>query len=154
MNHHSVAHIDSHMADARCVIGSLEENEVAGSGVGRGNRGADIAKPLCAQPPHVPAGMIDDPAYKTGAVKGSGRTGAAPHIGIAQIFLRFFQHGGKDFILQSLRRHIIVQIVLPAGSVGVLALGEQVRPVAQGSHVNCVHTKLILAHRSKLSNVT
>ena len=101
MNHHPIADINPHMADARCVIGSFEENEIAGFGVGGGNRGADVAKALCAQPPDIPAGMIDDPAHEAAAIKAGAGGAAAPHIGIAQVFLCLRKHGGKDFIFQA-----------------------------------------------------
>lgn len=78
MNHHPIADINPHMADARCVIGSFEENEIAGFGVGGGNRGADVAKALCAQPPDIPAGMIDDPAHEAAAIK-AGAGELPPH---------------------------------------------------------------------------
>ena len=91
--------------------------------------------------------MVDDPAHETGAVKGSAGIGAAPHIRIAQVFLGLPEHGGKLFVLHGLRRHSVVQIVLPARSIGVFPLREQVWPVAQSCHIHRIHTDLILIHQ-------
>ena len=42
--------------------------------------------------------VIDDPGHEAGTVKGRGRTGASPHIGIAQEFLRL----GDPYVLISI----------------------------------------------------
>ena len=55
-------HIDAtvgHAVRVGRVIGVLEKHQIAGAGVGGGNRGADVAKTLRPQPPIVPAGVID-----------------------------------------------------------------------------------------------
>ena len=73
VDHHAVPHIDAtvgHAVRVGRVIGVLEKHQIAGAGVGGGNRGADVAKTLRPQPPIVPAGVIDNPAYKAGAIKG------------------------------------------------------------------------------------
>ena len=70
MDHHSTAHIDTHMGNARRVIGADKEDQVARFCLGTGYRGADIVKPLSPQSPHIPPGMIDDPRHEPGAVKG------------------------------------------------------------------------------------
>ena len=73
VNHHSIPHIDAavgHAVRVGRVIGVLEKYQIAGAGVGGGNRGTDVAKALRPQPPIVPAGVIDNPAYKAGAIKG------------------------------------------------------------------------------------
>lgn len=61
MDHHSSAHIDTHMGNAGGIIGAFEKDQVAGFCLGAGYRGTDVVKPLGAEPPHIPAGMIDDP---------------------------------------------------------------------------------------------
>ena len=84
MDHHPVPHIDATMGNAGCIIGALEKDQIAGAGCAGG--GADVVKPLGPQAAHIPAGVIDHPGHEAGAVKGSGRGTAAPHIGIAQVF--------------------------------------------------------------------
>ena len=140
MNHHVIAHINTTVnggVGVRGVIGIDEKHQIAGTGVGRGNRGADVAKALCSKPPHVPAGVVDDPADKARTVKGSAGTAAAPDVGHPQIFLRLREHSGEYFVLQGFRRYIVVQIVLPLGCVGVLLYGKQVWPVALVRHGEC-----------------
>ena len=84
MDHHSVPHIDAHMGNARRVISALEKDQIAGArGTGAGT---DVIEPLGPQAAHVPAGVIDYPGHKAGAVKGRGRGAPAPYIGIAQVF--------------------------------------------------------------------
>ena len=61
VDHHSVTHIQPHMGGPGGVISPLEKDQVAGPGVLAGNRGGDVQKPVGGQPPHIPAGMIDDP---------------------------------------------------------------------------------------------
>ena len=98
MEHPAVAHIDAHMRNARCVIGADKEHQITGPGAAR--PGADVIQPLCPQPSEAPAALIVDVADEAGAVKGRGRAAAAPHIGKTEIFFRFFQNGGKGFIIQ------------------------------------------------------
>ncbi|MPM63893.1 hypothetical protein SDC9_110777 [bioreactor metagenome] len=90
--------------------------------------------------------MIEYPAYETGAVKGGGRTAAAPNVGIAEVFLRFRDDSGKLFVLQRLRRNVIIRVFLFRGSVGIGRRGKQIRPVSQGGHVHRVHADFFLAH--------
>ncbi len=73
VDHHAVTDIDAHMGGPSGVVGSLEEDQVAGPGVGGGYRGADAQKPVGGLAAHAPAGMVDDPGDEAGAVKGSGR---------------------------------------------------------------------------------
>ena len=98
MEHPAVAYIDAHMRNARCVIGADKEHQITGAGAAR--PGADVIKALRPQPPKAPAALIVDIADEAGAVKGCGRTAAAPHIGETEILFRFFQNGGKGFIVQ------------------------------------------------------
>lgn len=76
MDHHIVPHIDAAMGHARRVIGAHKEHQIAGFRVA--GRGADVIKPLGPQAAHIPAGVIDHPGHKAGAVKGRGRGAAAP----------------------------------------------------------------------------
>ena len=86
MDHHSVPNVDAHMGNARRVIGALEKDQITGTrGAGAGT---DVIEPLGPQAAHIPAGVIDYPGHKAGAVKGRGRGAPAPYIGIAQVFFR------------------------------------------------------------------
>ena len=85
MDHHIVADIDTHMADAGGIIGSGEKHQIARLDVGRGYGRTDIAKSLRAQPAHIPTGMIDDPTDEARTVKRGGGAAAAPNIGVAEI---------------------------------------------------------------------
>ena len=76
MDHHPVPHIDATMGHARRVIGADKEHQIAGAGCA--GRGADVIEPLGSQAAHIPAGVIDHPGHKAGAVKGRGRRAAAP----------------------------------------------------------------------------
>ena len=90
MQHFSVTDINPAMTHARRVIGAFEEHQI--TGFGRAGRRTDVIEPLGAQPAHIPAGVIDDPRNVPRAIKGSGGRTAAPHIGIADVFLRFGKH--------------------------------------------------------------
>ena len=59
--------------------------------------------------------MVDDPAYKTGAVKTGTRRAAAPNIGITEIFLCFGNHLPEFFIRQSFARNVVI-LVFSAGT--------------------------------------
>ena len=61
MQHHGIAHIQPHMGHAGGVVGADEKHKVAGFGLLRCDRGADVIKALRCQASHVPAGMIDYP---------------------------------------------------------------------------------------------
>lgn len=93
MDHHSVPNVDAHMGNARRVIGALEKDQITGTrGAGAGT---DVIEPLGPQAAHIPAGVIDYPGHKAGAVKGRGRGAPAPYIGIAQVFFRLGEHSGE-----------------------------------------------------------
>ena len=49
MNHLTIAHIDSHMADIGRIIGALKENDVTRLGIGWADRRRDVVNPLCCQ---------------------------------------------------------------------------------------------------------
>ena len=110
MDHHIVADIDTHMADAGGIIGSGEKHQIARLDVGRGYGRTDIAKSLRAQPAHIPTGMIDDPTDEARTVKRGGGAAAAPNVGVAEIFFRFLDDGGKYLIVQCLRGNVVVGI--------------------------------------------
>ena len=77
MDHHGIADVDSHMANARSIVCPDEKHEVARLRVG--NRGGNVVKPLCAQPARIAhAAVCQHPAHEAGAVKRGGRTAAAP----------------------------------------------------------------------------
>ena len=74
----------SHNGKPRRVISALEKDQIAGArGCWSAYRCYRAPGPQAA---HIPAGMIDHPGHKAGAVKGRGWAGAAPYIGIADIF--------------------------------------------------------------------
>src|SRR5699024_4882590 len=71
VNHHPIAHINSHMRSARCVVGSLEENQISWFRFGRWDNITEIFKPvrsLSADTPAI-AAVIDNPADESGTVK-------------------------------------------------------------------------------------
>ena len=76
MDHHPVPHIDTTVGNAACIIGTLKKDQIAGAG--RAGGGADVVEPLGPQAAHIPAGVIDYPGHKAGAVKGRGRGAPAP----------------------------------------------------------------------------
>ena len=58
MQHHGIAHIQPHMGHAGGVVGADEKHKVAGFGLLRCDRGADVIKALRCQASHGPAGLI------------------------------------------------------------------------------------------------
>ena len=72
--HHIVAHIDSHMGNARRVVGANKEDEIPRLHISAGNRRTDIVKPLRTKPPSVDKSAVcEDIADESRTVKGSGR---------------------------------------------------------------------------------
>ena len=69
MQHHGIAHIQPDVGHAGGVIGADEKHKVAGLGLLRRDGSADVLKPLRRQAAHIPAGMIDYPAYEAGTIK-------------------------------------------------------------------------------------
>lgn len=45
VDHPIVSHIDAYMGNARCIIGSFEENQITGLCIAAGDWGADVIKP-------------------------------------------------------------------------------------------------------------
>ena len=76
-----VSHIDPHVGHRHpCVIGAGEKDQVAGLGVGRGDRCGGVVESLGGGASHAPAvaAVVDDPADIPRAVKRGGGVGAAP----------------------------------------------------------------------------
>lgn len=70
VDHFAIADIDSDMACARCVVSSLEENDVSRLPLGFRDGVAPLADSLrCGSSDMPDTGMIDDPADKAAAVK-------------------------------------------------------------------------------------
>ena len=63
VDHHAVADINTDMAGPRCVVGSLEENQVAGLCLTWPDNGTVIHQTACRQSAHVPtiSTVIDYP---------------------------------------------------------------------------------------------
>ena len=78
MQHDGITHIKPHMGNAGGVVGADEKHQIAGLGLLRGNRGADVVKPLRRLASHIPAGMIDNPANEAGTIKAGAWGAAAP----------------------------------------------------------------------------
>ena len=78
MDHHAVADINADMAGPRCVVGSLEENQVTGLCFTWTDDCTVTHQPVGCHATHIPAvsTVIDDIADKSGAVK-AGRWGRA-----------------------------------------------------------------------------
>ena len=98
MEHPAITHIDAHMGNAGGVVSPGEEHKIAGAGAACA--GADVVKPLRSQPSEVPAALVVDIGHEAGAVKGCAGLVAAPHIGVADILLRFGKDGRKGFVRQ------------------------------------------------------
>ena len=99
MQHDGIAHIDTAMAHAGGIVGSLEEHKVARFDLRGRNRGAEIVKALCGLAAHIPAGVIQHPRNVAAAIKAGAWRAAAPHIRIADVLCRFLHHGGELIIL-------------------------------------------------------
>ena len=77
MDHHGIADVDSHMANARSIVCPDEKHEVARLRVG--NRGGNIVEPLGSQSARIAdAALRQRPGYEAGAIKRSVRIAAAP----------------------------------------------------------------------------
>ena len=136
------------MGRAGGVIGALEEHQIAGAQVGGGHPRTELAQSLRAQPAEAPAhaAVVVDVADKAGAVEGGGRTAAAPDVGVAEVLLRLLDDGGELRVLQRFRGYLVLFIVGGVVFPDVLRAAEQVRAVAQSSHIHGVKGELILRH--------
>ena len=83
--------------------------------------------------------MIVDVGNKTGTIKRRVGRVAAPHIRVAQVLFRFFQNGGKLRVGKVFLRHVIQGRLQHRTA-------EQVRPVAEGRHVEGISAHLFLPH--------
>ena len=88
MDHHPVADINAHMGCATGVVGFLEEDQVSGLCLTLRDNVAFSHQTVGRLPAYIPAiaAVVDDPAYKTGAVKTGTRRAAAPNIVIISGF--------------------------------------------------------------------
>lgn len=66
MDHHIVAHINTHMARSRRIIGSLEEDQISRLCVRRGNLRTAAHQSIRGLPADIPAiaAVIDHPAHE------------------------------------------------------------------------------------------
>ena len=145
MDHHGIADVDSHMANARSIVCPDEKHEVARLRVG--NRGGNVVKSLCAQPARIAhAAVCQHPAHKAGAVKGGRRAAAAPHIGVSQILFCFRDNGGKGFVLHCRGRNFISLRAVCDVLRDVLAIPEQLRLVAQHRHIQRIFGQRFFVH--------
>ena len=113
MQHVIPANVNTNMRNAVCCIahGALKEHQITGLCLFRRNLFADAVQACCTQPPGiVHARFCVYPADEAGAVKGRFRAGPAPHIGIADILLRFLHNAGE---LRVCRQRFLWNIVLP-----------------------------------------
>ena len=117
VNHHPVADINAHMGCATGVVGFLEEDQVSGLCLTLRDNVAFSHQTVGRLPAYIPAiaAVVDDPAYKTGAVKTGTRRAAAPNIGITEIFLCFGNHLPEFFIRQSFARNVVI-LIFSAGT--------------------------------------
>ncbi len=144
MQHFSITDINPAMTHAWRIIGAFEEHQI--TGFGRAGRRTDVIEPLGSQPAHIPAGVIDDPRNVARAIKGSGRRTASPHIGIADVLLRFSKHCSKGFIVQIFSGHFVVTGFPGNVLVHIGRIREQIGAVSQRCHIDGIPGKLILAY--------
>ena len=71
VEHHPVPQVQPAMGNAEGIVGADEEHQIAGLGIAGG--GAVVIKPLCSQPPNIPAALIENIGQVAGAVKGRSR---------------------------------------------------------------------------------
>lgn len=74
VNHPVVANIDTYMGCPRGIVGALEENEVAGTDIGRRHSGADVQQSGRPQSANIPAhaAVVEHIGHKAGTVKAGG----------------------------------------------------------------------------------
>ena len=66
VDHHVIAHIDSHMACTRRIVSPLEKDQVSRLCFRRGNLGTVSHQSVCSLPADIPAiaAVIDHPAHE------------------------------------------------------------------------------------------
>jgi hypothetical protein len=116
VDHLTVADIDSDMACSCCVVRSLEKDDVARLSLRRWDRIRPLPETFrrCSSDT-ADAGVIDDPADKTAAVKSRGRAGSSPDIGSPQIFGRLLPHRCKLRIGQGFSARLIMNACRTSG---------------------------------------
>ena len=109
VQHFVVAHINADVGDRpRTVIGSCKKGNVPRLGLGGRNDGALVVNALRRGTGQVvDAACGINPADEAGAVKGSGRAGAAPHIGLPDILRGLGHQCRKGRVGQSLAGYLI-----------------------------------------------
>ena len=109
VNHHIVAHINSNVGDRPGAgIGAGKENQIPGLSFTSRHNGALVVYPRRRGAGQVVnAGMGVYPADEARAVKTCARGAPAPHIGIAQVFFRLGNQGGKIRVGQGLSRYLV-----------------------------------------------
>ena len=145
-DHHAVAQIDSGVAHAGGVVGSLEKDQITGLCFGFGNVLALIPQAVGGGAPHIVAVLVVDPTDVTRAVKAGFRGGTTPHIGRAHILLGFLVDGRKFAVGQGFCRNLIIDARC-AGAVrttGRQTAVEQIRPTTQRVLKNLVPFPLVV----------
>ena len=136
VNHHIVAHINTAVRNASHILAhcALEEHNVARLRLIHGHIPAQTAQALCAKPPGViDAAVGEDIADKAGAIEAGLRIGAAPDIGITNVFVCFLHESGKGRIgVQRLLWNVIQHGIFQGGS---MAAPEDALHVAVCAHV-------------------
>lgn len=149
MNHDLINRIYhySHMTCTGCIISPLEENKVSGLYIPGTDSCRCILPSVCCKPSIVPTitAMIDDIAYKTGAVKTSRWTRTAPYIRVAKILLSFIQHVCKLLICEIFCRNIIVLILFRHSRICVRIIAKYIRLISPHFKKYCIAPLLLFA---------
>ena len=146
------------MAGTRCVVGSLEENQISWFCFLRADDYTVIFQTVGGQPAYIPAisAVVDDPAYKAGAVKAGTRRAAAPDIGITEIFLCFGNHLPEFFIRQSFARNVVI-LIFSAGTRAVRRCKgdacKQIIPIAPALQCDFVALQLVICKTGISGNI-
>ena len=78
MQHDGIAHIDTAMAHAGGIVGSLEKHKVARLDLRGRNGSAEVVKALRGLAANIPAGVIQNPRNVAAAIKAGAGRAAAP----------------------------------------------------------------------------
>ena len=100
-----------------------------------------MTETVSAESADIPAdtAMVHDPRNEAGAVKRGAGTGTAPDIRVSEILFGFLHHGGKLRVGKGFRRDFILFVFGVDIGVYIGRIGEQVRAVAQRTHIGCIH---------------
>ena len=146
------------MGCATGVVGFLEEDQVSGLCLTLRDNVAFSHQTVGRLPAYIPAiaAVVDDPAYKTGAVKTGTRRAAAPNIGITEIFLCFGNHLPEFFIRQSFARNVVI-LVFSAGTRAIRRCKgyacKQVIPIAPALQCDFVSLQLVICKAGISCNI-